>query len=109
MERLYRRQKMRGFSIVALSIDTAPPASVAAFVKEINLTFPIGLDPRMEVADRYRVLGLPASFLIDREGRTVGGALGPRDWDSAAAHAVLETLLASRAPTGQAPRSATPR
>jgi peroxiredoxin len=96
MERLYRRHKARGFSIVALSIDMAPAATVAAFVKELGLTFPIGLDPKMEVAERFRVLGLPASFLIDREGRTVAVAVGPRDWDGAAAHAVVETLLASR-------------
>jgi peroxiredoxin len=96
MERLYRRHKARGFGIVALSIDTAPAATVAAFVKELGLTFTIGLDPKMEVAERFRVLGLPASFLIDREGRTVAVAVGPRDWDGAAAHAVVETLLASR-------------
>jgi peroxiredoxin len=93
MERLYRRQKARGFSIVALSIDTAPAASVAAFVKELGLTFPVGLDPRMEVANGYRVLGLPASFLIDRDGRTVAAAVGPRDWDSPPAHVLVATLL----------------
>ncbi len=93
MERLYRRYKDRGFVIVAVSIDTGKPEHVVAFVKQLGLTFPIGLDPKLEVADRFTVRALPSSFLIDREGNTVAVALGPRDWDGAAAHAVVESLL----------------
>lgn len=93
MERLYRQHKDRGFTIVAVSIDSNGPDRVAAFVKKLGLTFPIGLDPKLEVANRYTVRALPSSFLIDRQGNTVGVAMGPRDWDSTAAHGVIETLL----------------
>lgn len=93
MERLYRRYKDRGFTIIAISIDTAPPSTVAAFVKNLGLTFPIGLDPKLEVADRYTVRALPSSFLIDKDGNTVGIAIGPREWDGIAAYALVESLL----------------
>lgn len=93
MERLYRRYKAHGFTIVGVSVDAAGPASVAAFVKALGLTFPIALDPRMQVADRYQVRALPSSFLIDRSGNLAGIALGPRDWDTQAAHAVVRRLL----------------
>lgn len=93
MERLYRRFKARGFTILALSIDAGDPEAVEAFTKRLGLTFPIGLDARLEVANLYAVRGLPASFLIDRSGRIAAVALGPRDWDSSAAHAVMEALL----------------
>jgi peroxiredoxin len=93
MERLYRRFRARGFTILAISIDTGDPAKVAAFVKALGLTFPVGLDPTLKVADRYTVRGLPASFLIDRTGQVVAIALGPRDWDTRAAHSVFEGLL----------------
>jgi cytochrome c biogenesis protein CcmG, thiol:disulfide interchange protein DsbE len=93
MERLYRRYRDRGLTILAVSVDRGGPATVAAFVKMLRLTYPIGLDPKMEVAERYRVLALPSSFLIDREGNVTGSAVGPRDWDSPAARAVVETLL----------------
>lgn len=69
MDRLYRRFKDRGF------------------------TFPIGLDPTLEVANLYAIRGLPASFLIDKSGRIAAVAVGPRDWDSRAARAVVESLL----------------
>ena len=96
MERLYRRHKEHGFTIVAISIDTGGTDRVAAFVKNLRLTFPIGLDPKADVANLYAVRALPSSFLIDRDGKTVAVALGPRDWDGKPAHAVIETLFAMR-------------
>jgi len=93
MERLYRRYGDRGLTILAVSVDRGGPATVAAFVKMLRLTYRIGLDPRMEVAEQYRVRALPSSFLVDRQGNVAGIAVGPRDWDSRAARAVVETLL----------------
>lgn len=95
MERLYRRFKSRGFTILALSIDSRGEEVVAPFVKSFGLTFPVGLDPKMTVAGEYRMAGLPTSILIDRDGAIVAVAAGARDWDSAAAHQVVERLLGS--------------
>src|SRR6266542_4191270 len=92
MERLYRRFRERGFTMVAISIDANTPA-VAPFVKRFGLTFPIGLDPKMEVATRYGLRALPTTVLIDRGGRMVAFAFGPRNWDGPAAHALVDGLL----------------
>lgn len=92
MERLYRRYKDHGFTIVAISIDTNT-AAVAPFAKRFKLTFPIGLDPKTTVANQYAVRGLPATFLIDKRGTVAAVAIGPRDWDGKAAHAAIESLL----------------
>jgi peroxiredoxin len=93
MERLYRRYKERGFTILAVSIDAGGERAVRDFVKAHGLTFLIGLDPKLEVANLYTVRALPSTFVIDRSGNTAAVALGPRDWDGAAAHAVIESLL----------------
>ncbi len=93
MERLYRRYKDRGFTILAVSIDVGGAAPVATFTKRFGLTFPIGLDPALAVANQYVVRGLPATFLVDRAGTIAAVALGPRDWDGKDAHAVIEALL----------------
>lgn len=93
MERLYRRYKDKGFTILAVSIDSGGPAPVAAFVKMFGLTFPIALDPKLSVANQYAVRGLPSTFLIDRKGTVAAVAIGPRDWDNKAARAAIETLL----------------
>ena len=92
MERLYQRYRARGFTILALSVDRNV-AAIPGFVEGFRLTFPIGLDPDGAVATAYRMRALPTTIVIDRAGHVVAGAAGARDWDSPAAHAVVEALL----------------
>ena len=93
MERVYQRYRDKGFVVLALSVDSEGGPVVIPFVKQYKLSFPIGLDPKMEVADRYGVRGLPTSFLASRTGALVAVALGPREWDGKAGQALLESFL----------------
>lgn len=93
MERLYRRHKSGGLTILALSIDSRGEEVVGPFVRRLGLTFPVGLDSKMTVASEYRMAGLPTSVLIDRGGAIAAVAVGARDWDSPPAHQVIEKLL----------------
>ena len=95
MECLYQRYRDKGFTVIAISVDSDIVA-VPPFIKENQLTFPIGHDPKMALADRYGVRAVPSSFLIDRKGNLVALAIGPRAWDTKPAYAVIETLLNSR-------------
>jgi peroxiredoxin len=91
MERLYRQHKGAGFTLVAVSVD-ADSNKVAPFVAEHKLTFPIGLDPRMDMANTYGVRALPSSFIVGRDGNLAALAIGPRAWDNDAAHSLVEGL-----------------
>ena len=65
-------------------------------VTERGYTAPVLLDESGDVTGRvYGVWGPPTVYLIDREGRLVGRAAGPRAWESPAARALIESLLAS--------------
>jgi peroxiredoxin len=66
-ERTYTEYKDEDFVVLAVDFDE-PVEAVRAFQKELNLNFPILLDPGGEVQRTYRVLGYPTSVLIDREG-----------------------------------------
>ena len=92
MERLYRRHKDAGFTLVAISVD-ADPKKVTPFVSEHKLTMPIGVDPKMDLANTYGVRALPSSFVVGRDGNLAALALGPRHWDSDAAHSLVEGML----------------
>ena len=92
MERLWRRHKDAGFVLVAISLD-ADPKKVPPFVSARKFSFPVALDPRMAVAETYGVRALPSSFVVDREGTMTGVALGPRSWDDAAAHRLVQAML----------------
>ncbi|HEY3068314.1 MAG TPA: TlpA disulfide reductase family protein [Methylomirabilota bacterium] len=92
MERLYQQHRDTGFVMVAVAADTNAK-SVPAFVKEQKLTFAIALDPQLEVANAYGVRALPSSFIVDKNGELVALALGPRAWDTDAAHSLVEGLV----------------
>ena len=93
MERLYQRYRDKGLVVLAVSVDSEGGAMVAPFVKEYKLTFPIGLDQKMAVADLYGIRALPTSFLVNKTGTLVALALGPREWDGKAGQALIESLL----------------
>ncbi len=44
------------------------PKVVQAFLDELGVTFTIPLDNDMGVGDHYRIMGLPTTFFIDRDG-----------------------------------------
>ncbi len=58
------------------------------------MPIPILLDTDGAVTRRYGVNGTPTAFLIDRQGRLLGRAVGPRDWASPAGAALIAPLLA---------------
>ncbi|HUP51969.1 MAG TPA: TlpA disulfide reductase family protein [Longimicrobiales bacterium] len=69
LQSLYEERADAGFRIVGVSLDTGGTADqVAAFVEEYGITYTILHDPQMRGMDLYQILGLPATFLIDREG-----------------------------------------
>src|SRR2546427_10389756 len=92
MERLHRRYKEQGFVMLAVSVDS-DPALVTPFLALHKLTFPVAIDAKMELANMYRVRALPSSFIVDRERYLAAVALGPRAWDSRAAHSLVEGML----------------
>ncbi len=92
MERLYRAHKDRGFVLLAVSVD-ANSKKVTPFVTDHKLTMPIGLDPKMDLANAYGVRALPSSFVVGRDGNLVALAIGPRHWDNQAAHALVQGML----------------
>ena len=91
MQRLYSQQKDGPFTMVAVSLD-ANPALVGPYLARAQLTFPVALDPKMDLANAYGVRALPASFVVDPRGILVGMALGPRAWDGPAARALVEGI-----------------
>ena len=74
------------------------PALVKRTVGERGYIAPVLIDESGDVTGRvYGVWGPPTVYLIDRGGRLVGRAVGPRAWDSPAARKLIEALLAEEA------------
>lgn len=93
MEKLYRELKDRGFVLLAVNMRE-PKNIVRGWVEKERVTYPILLDRNGKVAASYQVYGTPTIFLLDRAGRLVGYAVGPRGWTAEKGRALLAALLA---------------
>jgi peroxiredoxin len=93
LERLYQRYRHRSFAIVGIALDADGAMAVGPMAKQLGLTFPIGLDPKHEVARQYSAHVLPTTVLIDQQQRVVGVAIGHRDWTGRDARETIEALL----------------
>jgi peroxiredoxin len=105
MERLAAHFRGRDFQLLAVSQDEDDKEKVAAFVRELGLSFPVLIDPQRQVGERFGVWGYPETFVIDRNGYVVERVIGPREWDSPASLASLEALIAA----GEAPGASASR
>ena len=92
-EQLHREFAAQGLGVVGINAREGI-AAIHSYAKELGLTFPLVLDPRGEINAAYGVIGLPTTFLIGRDGRAVALGVGPREWASAPARAIIQVLLA---------------
>jgi cytochrome c-type biogenesis protein len=94
LQSVYEDRADDGLVILGISLDAGDTGpQVASFVEEYGVTYPILHDPAMRGLQLYRVLGLPASFLIDRDGVLRWMRYGPIDESSADFQAALEDAL----------------
>ena len=93
MQRLFDSVGTRGFRIAAISIDEGSSEDVAAFARELDLSFDILHDRSGSVERLYQTTGVPESFLLDRRGKLVKRVIGAHDWSSPANIATVERLL----------------
>jgi len=100
MERLWQRYKGEGLVVIALSMDSGGAKTVKPYIERAKYTYPIGLDPKMEIAQLYGAHSVPSTFIIDRNGALRAIALGPRDWDGRASFAFFDALLKDGKPRG---------
>ena len=77
MESLYTRYGKRGFAILAVNVGQRKE-TVRKFAAELKVSYPVYLDPEAKVAREYEVVGVPKTFILDRNGviryKIVGGA-----------------------------------
>ena len=68
LNRLYDKYRASGFTLLAINIDDDARAG-AATAGKWGLKFPVLLDADKQVARQYDLGAMPATVLIDRDGR----------------------------------------
>jgi cytochrome c biogenesis protein CcmG/thiol:disulfide interchange protein DsbE len=97
LERLHREFASRGLAVIGVNAREDKEV-VGRYVKKLGLSFPLVLDSDGKINALYGVIGLPTTFLVGRDGRAVAFGIGPREWASTPARALLEALLAEPTP-----------
>ncbi len=96
LETLYQRHRTAGFEVIGVSIDAPSEAGrLRPFVTELGATYPLWHDPDDRVSSTFLALGVPASYLIDRDGILRWRHMGPVRADDPALTAALTAALAS--------------
>lgn len=85
------------FEVVAISVDRKGLEVSGQFLKEVGATaLKLYADPSTETLSKFQAVGLPASILIDRQGREIGRLLGPAEWNSPEAKALITAAVAEK-------------
>jgi len=96
IHRLYKRfEDDKRFQVLTVSIDVLGKEAVVPFYKEMGFSLPTLLDTKSKIKSIYGISGVPESFIIDKNGKIVFVALGPREWDSAEYISVIENLMSA--------------
>ncbi len=76
LQELYGKFRDQGLVILAISDEEI--GKVKPFVVEQKLALPVLLDPGRRVNERFRIRGIPKSFVYDRNGEIVAQAIDMR-------------------------------
>jgi len=93
MNEMQERFGAAGLTVVAVNLD-AEAADAARFLQEVPANFLIAYDASGDSAQRYGVLGMPTSVLLDAEGKVLLRHAGFDRDDAPALEAAIRKALA---------------
>ncbi len=96
MEALYQHFKERNFVFLTISLDYGGQDSVRKFIGNHRYHFPVLLDPLGKTLDLFQINKIPTTLIIDKNGKMIGRAIGPRNWSSPEFFSLIEQLLQDR-------------
>ncbi len=94
LQALHQELETKGLRVWGVSIDGAESHSdVAGFMDDFKMTYTVLRDPGERVLSVFRIQGVPASYLIDREGVVRWKTIGPFKASDPELQAAIETSL----------------
>ena len=66
---IHAKYRDRGLELIGISVDTdGADDAIRSFMKDFEMTFPIWRDPDERISTQFLAVGVPATFLIDKQG-----------------------------------------
>ena len=83
-----------GFEVVALNIDKGGPEKAEKFLAETGATdLKAYYDPSGKLFAKLKAVGMPTTLLIDADGKEMGRLVGPANWASPEAKAIVQAAI----------------
>ncbi len=97
LAKLQQAMGSKDFEVVAISVDRKGVEASSAFLKDNGAdALKLYVEPTAVILNDLQALGLPATVLVDRKGNEIGRLLGPADWSSPEAQALISAALAEK-------------
>lgn len=71
-QKIYETYKDKGFTVIGIATDDVSPS----FIKDMGMTYPVALADGKVIRDYGNISGIPASFLVGRDGRIIKKVMG---------------------------------
>jgi cytochrome c-type biogenesis protein len=69
LESLHGKHAAQGLQIIGVSVDArGDEAKINEFARDFSMSYPIWRDPDERVNSRFLAIGVPSTYLIDRNG-----------------------------------------
>jgi cytochrome c-type biogenesis protein len=94
LQQLYERYRAEGLDVIGVSVDArGSERAIRDFTTDFGMTYPVWHDPDERVQSTFLAVGVPATFLIDREGVLRWRHVGPvRAGDTSLVRAIEQAL-----------------
>jgi thiol-disulfide isomerase/thioredoxin len=94
LDRLQREMGSDTFQVVAVSVDRTGLDGARKFLADTGAeALALYADPTARMGSTLRAAGLPATLLLDRQGREIGRLLGPAEWDGEDAKRLIAAAM----------------
>lgn len=92
LQRVYERYKDRGVEMLGVAY-TDTDTNALAFIDKYDMTYPTGPDTGTRISDRYNIIGVPETFVVDQQGNIAKFIMQPTT--EAELSAIIDGLLAA--------------
>jgi peroxiredoxin len=100
LQTLHGKHSAQGLQIIGVSIDArGDEPKIENFARDFQMTYPIWRDPDERVNARFLAIGVPSTYLIDRDGVLRWKHLGTLRPTSAGFQAALDEVLREKGGT----------
>ncbi len=93
---IHARYRDRGLELIGVSVDAdGSDEAIKAFIRDFQMEFPIWRDPDERISTLFLAVGVPATFLIDKQGVLRWRRTGPIAPNDTSLTSAIERALSS--------------